>query len=332
MAQKICRIITDDKIGNINPALALAEAIICDIKLDIEHIQVKNHVLLRCLPAWLIRFFSCYWLIEKIFGIPYNKNVVITIGNGSASIVPCIALSALEKKHKRKGLFIQLQNPRTSSDYFDYVVAPDHDNLWGHNIIPIIGSMSRIKNLLKKGSSDAIPPEFAKLKKPIIAVFIGGRNSRYKFSSTETQILADYLLNYAHHNAVSLAVTCSRRTGIENEAILRKTLKGDNIFFPDSSADNPYYIMLQHCDAGIVTSDSVNMVSDAITAGLPTYLYELEGEQGKFSDFYNILKQKRLLFTATYDYHKVTIKEFNETERVAKIIVAALLKKREYHG
>jgi mitochondrial fission protein ELM1 len=281
-------------------------------------------------PAWFIRLFSTYFLIDKIFNIPYDPNVVMTIGNGSASIVPCLGLSALEKRHKGKRLFVQLQNPRVSSQYFDYVVAPDHDNLWGNNIIPIIGSLSRIKNLLKTDNITA-SPEFERLKKPVIAVFIGGRNSRYQFSTTETQKLADYLLTYSHHNAVSLVVTCSRRTDKENEKILRSMLKGNHIYFPNSDSDNPYYMMLKYCDAAIVTSDSVNMVSDAITAGLPTYLYELEGNKGKFSDLYTILKQKRLLFSATDDYHKITINPFNETERVAKIIIAALLKKKDYY-
>ena len=90
--------------------------------------------------------------------------------------------------------------------------------------------------------------------------------------------------------------------------------------------------MLRHCDASIVTSDSVNMVSDSITAGLPTYLYELRGDKGKFFDFYTILKQKRVLFSTSHDYHKTTINPFNETDRVARIMIAALLKKREYHG
>jgi mitochondrial fission protein ELM1 len=328
---KICRIITDDKIGNINPALALAEAITHEIPLEIQHIHVKNNLFLRILPAFVIRFLSSYFLIEKIFKIPYNPNVVITIGNGSASIVPCLVLSCLKKRHKDTGLFVQLQNPRINSDYFDYVVAPDHDNLWGHNIIPIIGSLSRIKNLLRT-TSFKMPPEFAALKKPIIGVFIGGRNSRYAFSSCETQELADYLHAYSINNTVSLAITCSRRTDKKNEMILRSVLKGDNIYFPDSTCENPYYLMLQHCDASIVTSDSVNMVSDSITAGLPTYLYELRGEKGKFSDFYTILKQKRVLFSASNDYHKTTIDAFNETDRVARIMIAALLKKKDYHG
>ena len=328
---KICRIITDDKIGNINPALALAEAIMHEIPLEIQHIYVKNNLFLRMIPAWVVRFLSSYFLVKKIFKIPYNPNVVMTIGNGSASIMPCLALSCLEKRHNGTGLFVQLQNPRINSDYFDYVVAPDHDNLWGHNIIPIIGSLSRIKNLLQT-TSFTIPSEFATLKKPIIGVFIGGRNSRYAFSSDETLELARYLDTYSKHNSVSLAITCSRRTDKKNEMILRSVLKGDNIYFPDSECNNPYYLMLRHCDASIVTSDSVNMVSDSITAGLPTYLYELRGDKGKFFDFYTILKQKRVLFSTSHDYHKTTINPFNETDRVARIMIAALLKKREYHG
>ncbi len=325
---KICRIITDDKIGNINPAMALAEVISRELSLEINHIIIKNNRFLRLLPACIIKLLSSYFLIEKIFNISNNPNVVITIGNGGASIVPCLALSSLERKFKKNGLFVQLQNPRINSHYFDYVIAPMHDEVRNGNVIPIIGSLSRVKHILET-SDFKIPDKFLHLPKPIIAVFIGGSNSRYRFSEHDAITLADYLNAYSKNNHVSLAITCSRRTGKKNEIILRKHLIGDNIFFPIDTDDNPYYMLLKYCDAAIITSDSVNMISDAVTAGLPSFLYELKGNQGKFLHFYTSLKQRNMVFDASDTYKKTTIDDFDETHRAARIIIAALIKRKE---
>jgi hypothetical protein len=250
----------------------------------------------------------------------------LTIGNGGASIVPCLALSSIERKKKDSGLFVQLQNPRIDSHYFDYVIAPIHDDVRNDNVIPTIGSLSRVKYILKT-TEFKIPTEFSELPKPIIGVFIGGRNSRYQFSSNEATQLAEYLLQYSHHNKVSLVVTCSRRTGNDNENILRSILKGKHIFFPNKMDNNPYYLMLKYCDASIITCDSVNMISDSVTAGLPTFLYELSGDNGKFLHFYNALKRIKLLFSLSHAYKPIKIGMFDETQRVAKIIIAALIKK-----
>ncbi len=328
---KICRIITDDKIGNINPALALAEAITSELSLKIQHITIKNNRFLRLLPVSVIKFFSRYYLIKFFFNIAYDANVVVTIGNGGASIVPCLALASAERRTKGTGLFVQLQNPRIDSHSFDYVIAPIHDDVRNDNVIPIIGSLSRVTHILKT-TEFKMPMAFLKLQKPLIGVFIGGRNSRYQFSNDDATELAEYLLNYSHDNAVSLVITCSRRTGKDNEMILRSVLKGKHIYFPDETDDNPYFMMLQHCDASIITCDSVNMISDSVTAGLPTFLYELSGDNGKFLHFYNALKRRKLLFSASKTYKPIKIGVFDETQRVSKIIMTALIKRYKHDG
>lgn len=322
---KVCRIITDNRVGNLNPALALAEAISSDFPLEIEQIIVKKNIFFQLMPAWLLCLLSSRFFIKSFFNITYNPDVVLTIGNGSASIVPCLLLSTFGRKQKNNGLFVQLQNPRIHHGYFDFIVAPVHDNLRGKNIISIIGSLSRVKNVLQK-TEFKIPDIISRLKRPLIGVFIGGKNSRYDFSEAEAKKLAEYLLNYSQKNNLSLAITCSRRTSKKNEAILRSLLIKDNIYFPDKTHENPYFMLLKLCDAAIVTSDSVNMISDTITAGLPTYLFELQGKSGKFSHFYQALKEKNLLFTISDTYEQKNIDNFDETQRVSRILVTALVK------
>jgi mitochondrial fission protein ELM1 len=329
MVEKICRIITDSKIGNINPAFALAEEIAKKIPLKIEHIQVKDNLFFRFIPVFLIKFLGLSKYIGRFYGIYHNSQVVLTIGNGSASIVPTVALRLNEYQDSnlaKKTIFIQLQNPRISPHYYDYVIAPMHDNVRSHNAIPTIGSLSRVNSILE--TSDLKKNTmFSSLDKPIFAIFIGGTNSRYVFSAKEATEFAQFLLNFSITNKVSLVITCSRRTGQENEVILRRLLKGDNIYFPTEEDGNPYYMMLKYCDASIITCDSVNMISDSVVAGLQTFIYNLPGENGKFTYFYNALKRRGLLFDATYEYQHKRVGKLNETERVAQIIIAALEKK-----
>jgi mitochondrial fission protein ELM1 len=335
---KICRIITDNKAGNMNPALALADEVVkqSPFEIKIEHIKVQNKTLFRLLPIKLIQLLKLHKFIYKQCKITHNPDVVLTIGNGSASIMPCVALSLDERlNHQEKGLFVQLQNPRINPQHFDYVVAPMHDDVRNSNVIPTIGSLSRVHNILAT-TNFKVPTEFLELPKPVIAVFIGGSNSRYTFSHKEATQLAQYLLGFSISNKVSLAITCSRRTGKENEQILRNLLNGDTIYFPeiavDASQENPYYMMLKYCEASIVTCDSVNMISDSVVAGLQTFLYTLPGDNGKFAYFYNALKRRGLLSNTSDDYQKKRIGVLNETQRVAKIIIAALLKKESNHG
>gem|GEM_PF-3061073 len=321
--KKICRIITDNKQGNINPAFALAEIISDQLDFEIEHIQVKSKWFLKIIPVYLIKRLRLHRFIAWCYKIPYNYNVALTIGNGSTSIIPC---ASLKMNKKYQSLFIQLQNPRIHPSYFDYIVSPLHDHIRGKNVITTIGSLSRVERMINIKDPVKLPIAIAELNKPIIAVFIGGNSSRYKFSIDEATKLAQYLLNFSITNKVSLAITCSRRTGKKEENILRQLLTGDNIYFPDHTEDNPYYAMLKYCEASIVTCDSVNMISDSIVAGLQTFLYTLPGNHGKFVHFFNALKRRGLLFDTTTEYRRKSVGRLNETQRVSKIIIAALTK------
>lgn len=325
---KICRIITDEKIGNINPAFALAEAISEHIPLEIQHIKLRDTLLRRLIPIKLVSYLPITKYILKLYDIEDHDNIALTIGNGSTSIFPCALLSIKNKKtNKNNGLFIQLQNPRINLNYFDYVIPPIHDDVIGENIIPTVGSLSRVKYFINH-TEIPIPPEFSDLPKPMVGVFIGGKNRRFSFSQDEATKLAHYLLDYVVYHKASLIVTCSRRTGNKNERLLRSLLKHPNIFFPQSDYPNPYYAMMKYCDRTIVTGDSINMISDAATAGLRIIIYELEGHKGKFQKFYDSLRSKNLLSIQsrkTRGNHE-SIDNFDEAQRVAKIIVNALSK------
>ena len=103
-------------------------------------------------------------------------------------------------------------------------------------------------------------------------------------------------------------------------------------FISDGGGDNPYFGMLAHADAFIVTCDSVNMITEACSTGKPVHVVQLPspgrrgtGERDKFARFQRSLeKSGRIRFykgqLETWDYEPL-----REMERIANLIQQAYL-------
>ena len=338
MIFKHCLVLTDDKAGNINPALGFAEALerrarnsrpenasgslrVTHKILSIGAIKkLFPKELLLCLPlspAALLKFYYG----ENFF--PENAEFPdLVVGHGNASV---LAVALFKKEAKRRGLqsvCTQLLDPRISAEHFDYVIAPSHDKLSGENVISVTGSVTRINRQRLRAAKENAPADLAALRKPLIAVLIGGVSKRSAFSEKIALRLAYDLKNFAVRNKVSLAVTASRRTGASGFNALRRILCGDNIYFWDGEGENPYYSILALSEAVIVTGDSVNMISEAATAGKQVLVYHLPGKPGKLAFFYKAMRKRGHIRDFALDYRKLKSPPFNEAERA----VSQLLK------
>ena len=323
---KHCCVITDSKIGNINPALGLAEAIACEYALNISHQRIN--------PPWWVKILSPYclskmgFMLKPLLQILYGNDIIpkkfpdLIIGNGNASVNLCALLRVYARHNGHSCLFVQLQNPRIAPEFFDFVVPPSHDGLKAPNVISTIGSLTHITK--EKLQSAQSPYDLCELPDPVVCVFIGGNNSRYKFDSSMATQFAKDIKAFGLYNHVSLAVTTSRRTGEENTKIIKDILGDKNIYFWDGIGENPYFAMLHRSKVAIITADSVNMISEAATAGLQVIAYPLEGKAKKFTHFYAALKRRKILDFFSLDYKPRRIIPLNETKRVAKIITSHL--------
>src|SRR3546814_7758781 len=68
---------------------------------------------------------------------------------------------------------------------------------------------------------------------------------------------------------------------------LRGALAGGSADIWDGDGPNPYLGFLGFADAVVVTSDSVNMVSEAAATGKPVHVFHLDGGSGKFTRFHD---------------------------------------------
>ncbi len=274
-------VLTDGKAGTRAGAMGLAEA----VGLPVVEKHVHSRLPWRWLPPQL-------WP-AGVLGVGAGGDPLtppwpaLLISAGERAVGP-----ALEIRRRSGGatLAVHIQHPRIAARRFDLVVVSAHDRLTGPNVRVTLGALHRVNRARLDEAGARFAARFAALPRPRIAVLIGGANRTYRFDPAVASDLGERLAAAASGGG-SLLVTASRRTGAANEALLRERLAGLPVAFWDGTGENPYFAYLALADAVVVTSDSVNMVSEALYTGRPVHVYRLPGGEGsKFDRFHRALR------------------------------------------
>jgi uncharacterized protein len=278
-------IITDGKAGMTNQCLGLAERI--GLAPQVKRITLRAPWK-QLVPYWRLGLAHSFAAGSDAIAPPWPD---IAIGCGRAAIA---ALLAIKHGSHGRSFIIYTQDPRISARHFDLLVVPEHDQLTGRNVITTKGALHRVTPARLEAEKAPWTEQFMALPSPRVAVSIGGSSPAYSFGPSEAGDLGARLARFARGTAaqgpVSLMVTCSRRTAPECRSILEAHLVGlPNCYFWDGTGENPYFGMLAHADAIIVTSDSANMVSEAASTGKPVLVAELKGGNAKFRRFLDSL-------------------------------------------
>ena len=232
-----------------------------------------------------------------------------------------VALSiAVKRASGGRTYTVQIQNPTVAPAKFDLVVVPRHDHLSGPNVVVTDGALHRVTAARLAAEADRFRAGLADLPRPLVAVLIGGSNRQYRMTAAVTEALAEALLRLVRVHGAGLAVTPSRRTGSENEALLRGKLAGAPAVIWDGTGDNPYFGYLGLADAIVVTSDSVSMASEACSTGKPVYVFDLEGGSRKFREFHSHLRAVGVTRAFAGDLETWDCAPLDDTARVAGII------------
>ena len=225
---------------------------------------------------------------------------------------------------------VQLQDPVSLRRQFDRIVVPAHDGLTGENVIVMNGALHRITPQKLAVEAPRWAEIFAAIPQPRIAVLLGGMNSRYSFGEAEARALAIELKALAGQG-YGLLITGSRRTGEKNLNIFREILAGCAAFISDGGGDNPYFGMLAHADAFIVTCDSVNMVTEACSTGKPVHVVQLPApgrrvsKRDKFTRFQSGLQESGRIRFFNGTIETWAYEPLREMERIASLIQQAYL-------
>ena len=204
-------------------------------------------------------------------------------------------LAHLKRASNGKVFTVCLQDPRIGTGAADLIWVPEHDKLRGENVLVTLTSPHGLGGDVMKHARENPDPRIAALVAPRVAMVLGGPSAHHRFETSDISALtriACEIIASGH----SIMVTPSRRTP---PALIEAIADGlsiigapaDRAFVWDGSGSNPYVQILAHASAIVVTSDSVNMMGEALVTGAPVHVYEPTGGHRKLAAFLARLPQ-----------------------------------------
>jgi mitochondrial fission protein ELM1 len=167
------------------------------------------------------------------------------------------------------------------TDLFDFAIVPEHDFPGGApNVLVTAGAPNMVVREELGPAGAALLRDFPPAREHRWGILVGGDDKNYRVSSAWTHRQIGKIFHEAEQSDVDLYLTTSRRTSPEAEsAIRRMAATCPNVrfmLFASSDESNPVPAILGACDEVFVTDDSVNMVSEAATAGHRVVLVRAE--------------------------------------------------------
>lgn len=306
-----CWLLTNGGAGMLNQCIGLAEAL--GVRWTDKRLAVRQPWM--SLPPSL-------WPFPLAAAGPGSSDLSppwpdLLIASGRQTVA---VAAAIRRASGGRTFTVQIQKPGIGPGRFDLVVTPKHDRLAGGNVISTMGGLNRITpdRLAQEAARFAATVEG--LPRPLVAVLIGGTSKAYSMTGESCRDLAAKLRAMAEADGVGFAVTASRRTGAANERILRDALDGLPAVWWDGTGDNPYIGWLGLADAFVVTSDSVNMISEACATGKPVLVHDLPGGNAKFERFHRLFRDAGLIRPFAGRLERYDYAPLAETAEVARIV------------
>ena len=286
-------VFTDKNVGHRRIAEALCDELGFEWELYVLKKNFFMDVFCQLIPFWL--FFLCkrslsFFTKEDYFLPP---RLIVSVGSKSAR-------TALWLKNKTKSPAVHFLSAGGMHRYFDMVIRPRHDHKQGKNIWLIDGSLSKWNQKRLAEEYRRFSHVFGETPKPILGVLIGGATKNVRFDLEKTEALLRILLQIEAQN-IHLLVIVSPRTSKEIRKLLGHRLQNmKRIYYWSGSGANPYGAALAYSDGFLVTGDSVNMISEAVSTGKKTYIWNVPEKKNKIHDFIEDMLQKN--YATLYDH------------------------------
>ncbi len=299
----------DGKIGMANQTLGLAEAVASALNGTVVEKRLALRAPWKWLPpqAWLAPFAALDPVGDGL--TPPWPDILISCGRLAAA-----PSRAAKRASGERVFWVQIQDPRYARRDADLIVMPRHDGTGGSNAFATLGAVHRVTATRLAEGACRFAPVLAGLKRPLVAVLLGGDNRVYRLTSARLSALIDQLASVAAQG-YGIAITTSRRSGPRVAPVLRQALP--EAFIWSGDGENPYFGLLALADALVVTADSVNMVSEAASTGKPVYVVELEGGSAKFARFHAAMREADVTRPFTGVIERWSYAPPNDTTRAA---------------
>ena len=268
-------LLTEGMHGMISQVEGLAKA----LELDFIHEKIELNNFWKLLPP------SITPAKNFVFKNNIKNKFDIVISCGRKSVIPSIYL---KNKFKNKIMNIHIQDPKVSLDNFDYIIAPEHDDLKGKNVLTSKGAIHYLTDKELNENENYLKSRVDN-KKKIAAFIIGGPNKYYNYTDKTIEDIFFKMQNNFINNNYQLIIIPSMRTP---KNIIQKAkdyfTKGQVII--ENVDKKAYLSALKLSKIIVVTCDSTSMISEAAITGKPIYVAQMPATKSndRFKSFFKL--------------------------------------------
>ncbi len=263
----------------------------------------------------------------------FNDPAVLKSQSAPRVVISCgrqalMASLVLKSQLKDRIFAVHIQDPKIRTTRLDMVIAPQHDGLYGPNVVQSPGALHHVTpELLKAATKSSAARQLDQLRPRFVTVLLGGPNNCYRFTEESLAPLVAGLKDAVRRQPVDLAILPSRRTprGVVN---MFQREFGKEHYVWDGQAENPYLAALALCSHIVVTSDSVSMVSEAAATEKPVSVFSLpeRRQSRRFRRFHAEFAEMGITRPFLGQFDEWLYTSPNPTQRIAELICQQLEK------
>ena len=300
-------ILTEGMHGMISQAEGLAKA----LGLNFFHEKIELNNFWKLMP-------SKFTPVKRfIFKNSIKENFDVIISCGRKSVIPSIFF----KQNSQKKIFnIHIQDPKVSLKNFDFVVAPEHDDLEGENVISTKGALHYL-NMKEIDENRGYLEDKINKNKDIITLILGGPTKYYKYTKENIQKIYSKLNNNINKKNLQLIVIPSMRTPSETIKLAKEYFGSDHLII-DNVDKKAYLSGLSLAKFIVVMCDSSSMISEAALTGKPIYVAQIPSSKNdyRFKKFRDLFKELNIIKELNDNLETWNYERLDETNRVAQEI------------
>ncbi len=301
-------LLTEGMHGMISQVEGLAKA----LDIDFSHHKVELKHFWKLIPPRLTPLTNISFKEIK------TSDFDIIISCGRKSVIPSIYLKKISKK---KIYNIHIQDPKVNYNFFDLIIAPEHDGISSSNIINTKGAIHYLTDNEIKDNSNYLKSFIKNDERKIFAFIMGGPNKYYEYSTKNMKRIFSTLYNLNKKQNFQLVIIPSMRTP-KNTIQYAKEFFGETHTVIENIDKKAYLSALALAEYIIVTCDSSSMISEAALTGKPIYIANILPKKNdrRFQKFRNLFRELNITRNLGEPFESWSYEKLDETNRVAKII------------
>ena len=301
-------LLTEGMHGMISQVEGLAKA----LDIDFTHHKVELKSFWNYIPPSLTPISNISF---KAFE-PKDFDLIISCGR--KSVIPSIFL---KKNSKKKIYNIHIQDPKVGKKNFDFIVAPEHDELIGENVLNTKGAIHYLSEKEINQNKNYLDQLIQKDSRKLLAFIVGGPNKYYEYSLGNIKKIFSTLTNLINEKNFQLIFIPSFRTPRDIITLAQEEFK-DNHTVIDKIDKKAYLSALAISEYIVVTCDSSSMISECAITGKPIYVANIDPRKNdkRFKNFRNLFQNLNIIRNLGEKIEIWSYEKLDETNRVAKII------------